>query len=534
MCLSPIFIKNKSLLHNCGLKNLQVPCGHCEECRRVKSMDYFIRAYAEYRHSVMNGEWCAFFSTLTFNEENCPRSDFYRYDIDSKTWTCEHRNVRCFNHVLLKRFLKSYTQFYRRLYPDDYVWKTRSDGKKVRVYTKVPKILVTCEFGEKENGTHRPHYHVFFCIPRRMTYKEFKVEIEKFWHYGFTKNIAIKCVDGVYQDRDPINCIRYITKYITKGSGYLPEPYKNCKTLVPSLDEWFNLDIRVFTTNNFGASFEKLLSDDNYRLNTLTLCVGSTYQSFKIPAYYRRRYYSQDVILATHKYLVAPIDYPFRQVKARKRISRVSYTQHINGYSELSKKNIQDSAHIKFYNVMKNIETHNYDFYRYLASNFEMFDHETILINGNKYSISGVTPERFVELFMRFNWQDRPLLDIDSLTTSIETQSLVSQSYWYVYGLVKLADRGVITYSELLDRFHLIPELADSFVGLPNYIKSLESVSDYVHPAVLTSYEYHTLQSCLVFCNAYDDFERCMRRDVLEFNKKKELEYYKNHNVKKC
>ena len=81
MCLYPSIIENpryaKSNENRKGVKDnrlrwLQIPCGHCEECRRAKANEWRIRLMEEIKSNPKN----IIFATLTFSEESLKKLEY--------------------------------------------------------------------------------------------------------------------------------------------------------------------------------------------------------------------------------------------------------------------------------------------------------------------------------------------------------------------------------------------------------------------------------------------------------------------------
>lgn len=343
MCFNPIQIQNKGYRRLGGLPSVVVPCGKCDECNSLRSQDYFVRAWSLYK-SLDPTKWSVFFCTLTFRQEDVPVHLCYEYpedmdfnlnELSESDYNRLVENSRfigetlCFDHSIIRRFLKSYRQYYRRLFStyeerDVLVHiplRTCRDGRVISAYDKrvkkrvcthlnrdrLPHILVTCEYGET---THRPHYHAIVMIPRVLSASEFKKEIERFWHYGFTCDVSLVHKDGMVLQRNIRNCFKYVLKYVSKGSGWLP-------SFVTKKNQFF-FDLRysdyvprVFTTNGFGAPLESFLCDDNYISGKVTFSVDGKPESFLVPRYNMRRrftvvslkssrdYFSHDVVSMT-------------------------------------------------------------------------------------------------------------------------------------------------------------------------------------------------------------------------------------------
>ena len=198
MCVSPITIRNKGYFRLGGLPFIDVPCGKCKECCDAKSMDYLTRALAIYNN--LPAGWSVFFVTLTFAPEFLPTCDVYdlhgcwQSDLmpHGKVWTLLEKDQPCFNHKLLRTFLKSFRQYYRRKFTKSHKvycfathrWRKVIDKKPTA--DELPHVLITSEYGDKN---HRPHYHGIFFIPEVLSFREFQEILHRFWTYGFTKSI---------------------------------------------------------------------------------------------------------------------------------------------------------------------------------------------------------------------------------------------------------------------------------------------------------------------------------------------------------
>ena len=81
MCLYPSIIANpkydKSNKNRKGIKDsrlrwIQIPCGHCEECRRAKANEWRVRLMEEIKSNPKN----IIFATLTFSEESLKKLEY--------------------------------------------------------------------------------------------------------------------------------------------------------------------------------------------------------------------------------------------------------------------------------------------------------------------------------------------------------------------------------------------------------------------------------------------------------------------------
>lgn len=180
MCISPL-----KILNNCSHFDerkpffLRVPCGHCVECNRQQSNDWFLRSYYEYKNCAQ-----AFFYTLTYNNENLPRIFGYP----------------CFNSRHIQLFLK----------------KIRKQLK--RDFDISLRFFQVCEYGELR---HRPHYHIIFFLDKTISPIIFYKVVEKNWQYGFVEygdNIG-----QIYNDR----ALFYVTKYVCKDYAFVESSFFN-------------------------------------------------------------------------------------------------------------------------------------------------------------------------------------------------------------------------------------------------------------------------------------------------------------------
>lgn len=195
-CYKPIRILNPTLEPTLRDKVfLEVPCGKCENCRKRKRNDYFVRLVAEYE-DVIRCNGTAFFFTLTYNNDNLP---FYE-------------DIPCFSLDDIQKYLKRIRTYAFR---------------KFNIPLKTIKYFITSEVGDKYN---RPHYHgiLFVRYPLDATQRYlFKEEIVRAcWHHGFV-NFGRK-LEGVKEKgviQSPA-ALRYVVKYVTKYSDRYDK--RNC------------------------------------------------------------------------------------------------------------------------------------------------------------------------------------------------------------------------------------------------------------------------------------------------------------------
>lgn len=287
MCVHPIRLVNPSYATHGGQHILSVPCGKCDECRRQKQDDYYLRCLANYYKYNEQSGWSVHFFTLTFNEENLPKGTFYAEfsDIpedDPNHYLCLGDPMPCFNHDLIKTFSKSLAQYYRRR------------------HLPTPHLLITSEYGELR---HRPHYHGAAFVPEILNFKQFQQTLLRFWHYGFVQNNRIYFKNQEHVERNLTNAFRYVCKYACKGNSWLPEYMRHIYkdgVLVTHICKEFKehqYKPRLFTTNGFGDTLLDLLTEDNYITGKVTLPQPENkkqpYKTFSIPSYYMRRHFTE-------------------------------------------------------------------------------------------------------------------------------------------------------------------------------------------------------------------------------------------------
>ena len=227
--------------------------------------------------------WSKHFLTLTYDDENLPHDHFYVDDLSKKDDTDVDKftylgYLPCFNHKHISTFLKSIRQYFRRDLNS----------------SSLPHFLVVCEYGEKN---HRPHYHVAAFVPFNFTFREFYDICKRFWHYGFLYNVRIYESDNQLHERDFNNSFKYVCKYVSKGSSWLPRYARSVAgTKVVSIDRPLHLNVpRVHTTNGFGDNLLALLRPENYVSGRFSVFVPNNkheFRSFPVPYYYRRKFFT--------------------------------------------------------------------------------------------------------------------------------------------------------------------------------------------------------------------------------------------------
>lgn len=154
LCPSHITINNQKKI---------VPCGKCALCRDQRSNMWSFRMK---KQMMYERDTFGIFVTLTYNDENLPRSNF-------GCVTLRRRDFQLF----MKRFRKQ---------------------------IEVPLKVIYC--GEYGESTNRPHYHaVISGFPVSMCFHELQKLVEDCWHHGF---VLVKACDG--------EVAKYVTKYSLK------------------------------------------------------------------------------------------------------------------------------------------------------------------------------------------------------------------------------------------------------------------------------------------------------------------------------
>ncbi len=157
MCVSPKTVKQ-------GKQIVTVPCGHCYQCIRKRKLDWEIRLTSELSASDV-----AFFSLISYNEENYPNPD-----------------------VADKVAIQSLVRRLRRFLQYHY-----GDGVKL-------KYFIVSEYGEQRN---RLHYHaIWFIKGLDIDRYQWKVLLESEWGKGFCSAYLLAS-----------NWIRYACKYMQKS-----------------------------------------------------------------------------------------------------------------------------------------------------------------------------------------------------------------------------------------------------------------------------------------------------------------------------
>lgn len=315
MCVSPLKVKNNSVNFRpwCDRYYNIVPCGKCFQCQEKIKNDYLTRSLIEYEYTHSIGG-SVYFYTLTYNDDNLPKFN----------------NISCFNKADVQKFFK-------RLRKLGYIFK----------------YFLTSEYGSQ--NTLRPHYHLLFFLPYRVSSVKFYDDVKKTWHLGFVKpgnNYGF--VNSTY-------AVTYVSKYISKDSDIYDLLVKK---------GWHEKDIDEFKQDSdkglcllpfhlqsrgFGISLNDILTDDDL-INGFILRNTSDGLSkkFSIPNYNKRKLL-YDRIIVNDKVLYKLNN---RGVEVSKsKIKKIIVDDMYNIHSLLNQTiDYKISPLLKSYNSLKDIE----------------------------------------------------------------------------------------------------------------------------------------------------------------------------------
>lgn len=146
---------------------IQVPCGKCPDCKRLRAIQWSFRLQQEQHKSINGG-----FITLTYNEENIPY-------LENGVETLDYDDLTKF----IKKLRRQTEYFYSKGLPD-YKAKGSNKHKYINTFNALKSTKIKYyAVGEYGGNTNRPHYHLIaFNIPR-----EVKEKIGKIWSKGMVK-----------------------------------------------------------------------------------------------------------------------------------------------------------------------------------------------------------------------------------------------------------------------------------------------------------------------------------------------------------
>ena len=225
MCLA--YRINHKSVSPVGARSFFVPCGKCEECRKVVKNSWAFRLRAELEDCIKN-KFNTMFFTLTYKDEKLPRlgfdcfSDDYKQilyslqtnknptqgDIDELKKIYKVAALPCFSREHIEKFIHSLRE-----------WLWRDYGIKSVSY------FVAAEFG---SHTRRPHYHGLLSLPPQIDPRLVFEFICKHWHpFG---HVFPRYFEGgrdshgyshkSFVVQSPMASARYCAKYATKDLYY--------------------------------------------------------------------------------------------------------------------------------------------------------------------------------------------------------------------------------------------------------------------------------------------------------------------------
>lgn len=199
----------------------------------MKRDEYIYRAYWEAK-DVWRHNGYIIFDTLTYTDDNLPHiNDFVKNPLGLT-------NFSCFNN-------KDYVNFVKRL--RSYI--TRKWGKHHHI-----RLFTAGEYGTKEDGTHRPHYHILLYYYNDMGFSNIEpttmsILIHAKWNKGRTDGIIERGPYNFMKERcfdkettHELNVVRYIAKYTEKDSSFQK-----------TIDERIN---KIFKYNDYNTRIAKL------------------------------------------------------------------------------------------------------------------------------------------------------------------------------------------------------------------------------------------------------------------------------------
>lgn len=495
MCLNPIYVPNRAKSKYGGLEFISCPCRNCPECAATSQNDYLVRSIALFNSLPMN--YSFFFCTLTFRPADLPKVDVYE-KIDGE-WKVKYKQLPSFNHQLYKTFRKSFQQYCM-------------DKFRQPLY-----MLTTSEYGDKH---HRPHYHCICAVPFPSDWHYFKNVIERFWHYGFTKNIAIARYDGIDHKRTTINCIKYVTKYTCKFERKWLPVYLRDKSLCTDLPP-YEIEPKTFVTNGYGSALENCLTHGNYVNNSVYLSIRGDKnegKEYSLPSYYRRRYFTSTIIdgkdsfyLDDFSEIISPdfepnLDsFPYSdKIKKKKKYVNVTHVERKNGYNEILYNTFLKSVKQKifeFEQLYKNDPLFRSFLFEDKLGNFVVFD-----------IVKDKLVEDMSDCYLETHFPLSPLSLVHKENKEVHvlcTKPAPSHSHcqsWAKYYLRKGAAR--------------LPFLPDGCHWLTfTTSRSL--------PWSNLPYEWH-------FIEFAQHYKRNLRANQYLIKEDKDITWYREHNVKKC
>lgn len=257
MCVRPLKILNrkcdKSLVFDRNV--LTVPCGHCEECKKMKRNDWFVRLYYQFKECQLNNGF-ALFLTLTFDNFHLPKC----------------HGFPCFDKTIVQKYVKRVRSEISRTFPF-------IDCKE--------NVKYACFFEYGEN-THRPHMHILWYFNCWFPAGIVRNIVKSQWLCGFTKFGSLN--QGFVND---VGGIKYCAKYVSKSvyeDNYLKKLSIQLRNLGVSEEELKNFFPRPLCSNNLGLyalgfnDYETLLNGECIMPDKVL-----TEKMYRLPLYLERK-----------------------------------------------------------------------------------------------------------------------------------------------------------------------------------------------------------------------------------------------------
>lgn len=180
MCYSPMKIKATGAA---APTFAFVPCGVCDECRRLQKSGWSFRLGLELQQKLNEG-WEIGFCTLTYAPEHLPTIPKMCFKNEK-----EYKEIACFDKHELQKFIRQL--------------RSRMANK----YNITGLIyFIGSEYGKK--STKRSHYHMLVCYPRKTVKK------------GIRQGISAKEMHGEIVDLWQHKGFIFPEKYDGSGRGY--------------------------------------------------------------------------------------------------------------------------------------------------------------------------------------------------------------------------------------------------------------------------------------------------------------------------
>lgn len=305
-CYHPLTIRNNKPDKNplCDRLMLQVPCGHCYNCKSEKRLSWFIRLYYEWQRCLDNGG-VTFFLTLTYNNQHVPKIN----------------NDLIFSRKDVQNYIKRVRKQLCSKMPS-FNWKDNV------------KYFVSSEYGGK---THRPHYHILWFIPFPCyTYRVADILSSCWLKNGFTKfgsrnRGTVDSVGGLHY------CSKYVCKDVYEDSYFQRLSRKYEDAISPEVFKFY-LPFHL-SSNNLGMyllncyDYKDLLSGQVAMPDSKLVM-----KKYKLPQYYERKIFYDvkfkyfDTKTEKYEYVSKKEDLPLRTYLIHDEFGRVkTYLKQVEG-----------------------------------------------------------------------------------------------------------------------------------------------------------------------------------------------------------